>query len=204
MARHFCMIDTGDTHDYRWVVNIATCANMDQVIAQDLFKGKTPEEREELALRDSSDFIDRVWVWQDKPYVEYIIHVETGRIKFVSPKRQFLPDKHWVDIKEHEFKQMYGMFMNSEIMNTHQHVDLVQRKFRITNTHARPEFYDRHVRNRDIHVTKTRVSDRFTVKTSSRHCACDVDVLNVDWSTYTGALIKQSDDNCRDQLQHVL
>lgn len=204
MARHFCMIDTLDTHEYRWVINISTRTNMEQVIAEGLFSDQPPEIREQLAARDSSDYIDRVWVWQDSPETQFMIHVESGNIRFLQPEQLFRPDATSMQLKEFEYRQMYDMFMDSEIMHTHQHVDLVQRRFSITNTHTREEYYNRHAHNRHMVVTKTRVHDRFTIKTSSRHCACDVQVLNADWSTYTGALIHESPHNRRDHLRHVI
>ena len=200
MSRYFCLVDTLDTLSNQVVINIATRNNIEQAIAENLGPKLTHEQRIEKALKPSSDYVDKIWVYQQNTVVDYMMHVESGDIEFVD--QTFANTSPWIELKEHEFKKSHINWIAHDHVNKHNMVRFSQNRYRISNTQSRPEYYARHVINREIMSLRTKIPG-FTISCDSRKCLLNISTTHA-WKQWCGAMIEKSPGNQREHLRHIL
>lgn len=209
------MLDTLDNKPWRLIINVQTKTNVEQAIAENLGPKLSHEERVKLASRPSSDYIDQVWVRQLKPHFEYVVHLETGVIRFGNGD-QYTPHTQ-LYMKEHEWSHnQHGL--KNDMLRAHEQwnmnvidrglIQFVSNTIHITNINAeslsptRKEYYDRSPINSCLKSVMIK-HPNVTVRTCSRKCDLQVS-FPYDWTKCVGALIEQSDLNKRDHLKHVI
>lgn len=203
--RHFCMLDTQDTLQSRIVINIETRNDVNQAIAENINPGLTRKQRIEHAKKTHADYITGVWVLDYDTADELFVDVRTGVYTYRDKK--YSNENKWISVNEGAFKQQRCNLSINDLCVKRGAFHICQDKYIITNTDSRPEFYKRSKINSHIHVCKVKFSNDMYMYTSSRRCICRVTVNheeNLDMSGWSGVLIKQSDDNKRDHLKHVV
>ena len=223
MYRYFCMLDSMDTlTDNRLTINVQTVCNIPQALAEGIIKDANDPDDYKKAMKQSSDYMDVVWVKQTNPHVHFIMHVESGAVHFPGEKTIFSPrgkiykqHDEITPIREHEFshdpvnaKRQLDKHMKiwcpDQVINKN-HVSVYQKHFEISNRHsvppARQEYYNRGPINWDINVSKV-VTNLASIVTVSRKCELYVDYSN-NWKQCQGALIHQSDKNQLDSIDQI-
>ena len=204
MSRCFCMIDTLDTIPDRLVINIQTRNNVEQAVAENINPKLTHEQRVEHAKTEHADYIDRVWVHNFGLKFELEIHVESGELFYNN--KQIENKSTWKQVKQYEYVDEYNSWCSGtdkQFSDWYSHgvFYYIQKKYHIMN----PPGVDHHI-NTHIKTTYFTPAEGFFMRTSSKCCDVGVRPLNHQsvWDTWTGALVRQSDDNKRDHLKHVV
>lgn len=207
MARFFCSLDTRDTLERRLVVNIGTCVNVEQAIAENINPGMSHEGRVKLAKQDNSDYIETLWFRLYNPDVQFTISVESGDIMF-GDGTKFVNDTKYVDVPNHEIDYNVSNIEESiSIMhwNKYRNISFAQNRWRVNNTDHDPERYKRSRIN--THVKHTCVyMGALSFATCSRTCHYSIccGFPKSVWKNWVGANVRQSDDNVREHLKHVV
>ena len=223
MHRYFCMLDTVDTlpDDNRLVINARTVVNLPQAIAEGIVKDPGDPKEIEKALKQSSDYMELIWMKLLKPDVELTINVETGDVDVYSPKVSQYKDRFTpVELKEHQFShppfnakclldQHQQMWFPDRPVHVSDDLQVYQQRFHITNINTsfgiapeREQYYAREDINWDIMAAKI-VTPVVDVVTVSRKCEVLVNYTK-DWKKCAGALIKQHPENQLDTEQSSL
>lgn len=195
MSRYFCMLDTRDVLDDRLVINTHTDVNIPQAVAESINPELNHTERVKHAKKASSEYMNKVWVsYQNK---HAVVDIQAGSVD----QPHDIPDVR--QVKEYQFREMCTQFKSCEYIYKHGTIYYCLNRYRIVNTDAREEYYNRSSINVNINVINMMIDGICFISTISRGCVLDVQ-LAVDWTGMQGALIEQSDDNKRDHLKHVV
>lgn len=208
MSRYFCMIDTKDTLPNRLTVNVQTRNNVAQALAENLYPKLTHEQRVEQALKPSSDYMDRVWVRDHRSGCELEVHVESSVLVFnnkhIKNNSDWERKKDWEHVDEYrnwggDQSQVYNdWFKCGEFF-------CLQKRHHILNPPGPDHLKTNHI-NTHVRLTNTMLPGGMFIKTCSKRCDVGLCVPydKSVWNGWLGAQIKQSDDNKRDHLKHVI
>ena len=186
--RYFKMLDSEQSlkDNARVVVNIRTCTNIAQAEAEGISRAN--------AEREHSDYIEWVWIRHFNPGFTCKIHMESGRVHLNN--RWFdMPNKP-ARVQNHEYSHNW----QPEHIRHHCGVQIKQQRVIISNPESNPERF-KHTINSCFNVVKLSIGP-VHITTCSRKCDLHVG-YGEDHTKCTGALIKQSDDNQIDHLEHV-
>lgn len=218
MNRFFCLLDTVDTLvDDRVVINAQTKCNIPQALAEGIIKNDSEPDQLAKAMRQSSDYMEILWIYHKNQNISIEMHVESGDVEFKHgpDDRMYHNTQSSISLKEHQFNHQpklmkikfdeYQEKESPDSIITRPSVKLYQQKFEISNRDkvrgVRLEYYQRSCINWKISCAKI-VTDHVKVTTSSRKCEMHVE-YNHDWRNCAGALIMKSTENKRDHLHQI-
>lgn len=223
MIRNFCLFDSLDTlENDRVIVNAQTKCNVPQALAEGIIKSDTDPDQVAIAMKQSSDYMDKVWIHHESSGMSIQIHVESGDVTFQHERvlmlklgRTYKNRYPVVELKEHEFshqpyfiKKNFDNYQNMWAPDRpiiKHGVELYQQNFEISNRDKvrgrRLEYYNRGPINWKIACAKI-ITDHVKVLTISRKCEVHVEYRH-DWRDCAGALINKTSDNDRDCLYQI-
>ena len=201
MERCFCLIDTRDTLPSRVVINIQTRNNVAQAGASNLNPEMSHDERVAHANTEHADFMDRMWVRHYKPDYELEIHVESSDLLYNG---QLIENQtEWLKVREYQWREEHPTCGPTQ---KHLHVDLGHIKYVHRRYHVSPGVPIDHHINTHIKSAYVKVSPNMFIQTHSKNCAFKFITQHkpCTWSKWTGCQIKQSHENKRDHLKHIV
>ena len=208
MSRFFCMIDTHATLPNRLTINLQTRNNVSQAVAENLCPKLTHEQRVKHALQPSADYMDRVWIYDHKSGCKLEIHVESGVLVFnnkcIKNDSDWERKESWKHVNEYkdwgtDQAQVYNdWFKCGEFL-------CLQKRHHLTSVPG-PEHLRNHHINTHAKLACIMLPGGMFIKTNSKRCNVGLCVPydKSVWDGWSGSQIKQSDDNKRDHLKHVI
>ena len=156
---------------------------------------------------EHSDYSDIIWLRHFDPGFTMRIHIESGTVHYNNKQLPaYSPGR--LKVKPHEYKQHLYNWSDRDmewaqqpmLLYSHGHYEIVDWPS------ERNEFYRRSELNRLINNVYVVIDPVMCISTCSRRCEFNFNYLTPHETNikFDGAMIRQSDDNILDHMQHVL